>query len=660
MRLIECYIENFGRLSAFTYRFDAGMNILCEENGWGKSTFAAFIKAMLYGFTPTRSRDVTQNERQKYLPWQGGICGGSLTFETDDGARLRVERTFGSKEAQDTFHLYDGVTGIPSSAFSEKLGEELFGIDAAGYERSTYISEKLTSEDVKDYAGIQAKLVEMQDLSDYKIACDRIDKQRRIYRVQGGKGAIAEIDAALARATRELAESEEALTRTNELNRESRAYEAERVKKEEAVRALRREIDASLAARSSRALAAHAQELTERSRAAREQTISCRAHLSGNIPTIAAVDEQIRMQRRLAETEKPPLPTVSLPRLLPILMLIAGTLFIPAGILLGSALSLAYVLGPVLGTLLIGGGIVLTFLRRRQAETRALAEASRAEYDGIAARLADFLSAYPIIMADASLVNDEQRLFKIRECLEAYRLAVHDEEQARSQEDSFRTAHPEAFAPLRELTDDERSVNAREASLLEEIERLREAREKCVREIARYASAAERYTELAQQIASLTAKKNTYEKNLEILLATANYLKAAHDGLTTRYLGSIQRHFRDYMKLLTEEETDTPVADEYATEAYTVSPDFSVTVTRYGQTKPAGVLSRGGRDLVALCLRFAISDALFGDKKPFLILDDPFINLDDEKVRVAMELLHRIARERQILYVCCHTSRAGK
>ena len=73
MKLIECYIENFGRLSAFTYRFDAGMNVLCEENGWGKSTFAAFIKAMLYGFTPTRSRSVTQNERQKYLPWQGGV-----------------------------------------------------------------------------------------------------------------------------------------------------------------------------------------------------------------------------------------------------------------------------------------------------------------------------------------------------------------------------------------------------------------------------------------------------------------------------------------------------------------------------------------------------------------------------------------------------------
>ena len=658
MKLIECYIENFGRLSSFTYRFDAGMNILCEENGWGKSTFAAFIKAMLYGFTPTRSKSISQNERQKYLPWQGGVCGGSLTFETDDGARLRVERTFGAKEAQDTYRLYDGVTGLPSTAFSEKLGEELFGIDAAGYERSTYISEKLTSDDAKDYTGIQAKLVEMQDLSDYKIACDRLDKQRRRYSAQGGHGLIPDTEAALSRARRELTASEEALANTNELGKRSLEFEQQRLAREAELRNLRREVAASLAARSSRAFAAHAKELTDRARETREQVDACAARLSGKVPTIAEVDEQIRIQRRLAESTKPELPALTLPRLLPILKFIAGVLFIPAGILLGRAAKLFYALGPILGLLLIAGGIILTFLRRRQAETRAVMEASRAEYDSTAARLQAFLAHFPVVLADTTLTDDERRLWRVREWVEAYRLAVHDAEQAQSQADSFRAAHPEAFAPERELTPEELSGDEREQALTREIDRLREEQEQCRRQIARFAADAERYTERAQAIASLEAKKAAYEKSYEILRATMDYLKAAHDGLTTRYLGSIQRHFREYMKLLTEEENDTPVADEYTTEAYTVTPDFAVQVTRFGQTKPSEVLSRGGRDLVALCLRFAISDALFGGTKPFLILDDPFINLDDEKVKSAMELLRRIARERQILYVCCHTSRA--
>ena len=48
MRLISCHIENFGKLSDFSCEFSGGLNIICEDNGWGKSTFAAFIRAMFY------------------------------------------------------------------------------------------------------------------------------------------------------------------------------------------------------------------------------------------------------------------------------------------------------------------------------------------------------------------------------------------------------------------------------------------------------------------------------------------------------------------------------------------------------------------------------------------------------------------------------------
>ena len=38
MKLIKCHIENFGKLSDFTYDFTDGCNTVCEENGWGKDT----------------------------------------------------------------------------------------------------------------------------------------------------------------------------------------------------------------------------------------------------------------------------------------------------------------------------------------------------------------------------------------------------------------------------------------------------------------------------------------------------------------------------------------------------------------------------------------------------------------------------------------------
>ncbi|MBQ3516575.1 MAG: AAA family ATPase, partial [Lachnospiraceae bacterium] len=53
MRLVSCYIENFGKLHRFSYDFQEGLNVICEENGWGKTTLAAFLKAMFYGMECT-------------------------------------------------------------------------------------------------------------------------------------------------------------------------------------------------------------------------------------------------------------------------------------------------------------------------------------------------------------------------------------------------------------------------------------------------------------------------------------------------------------------------------------------------------------------------------------------------------------------------------
>ena len=49
MKLIKCSIENYGTLSGFKYEFNDNLNIINEENGFGKSTLASFIKAMFYG-----------------------------------------------------------------------------------------------------------------------------------------------------------------------------------------------------------------------------------------------------------------------------------------------------------------------------------------------------------------------------------------------------------------------------------------------------------------------------------------------------------------------------------------------------------------------------------------------------------------------------------
>ena len=79
MRLTKLYIAGFGNLQDFTYAFSGGINVVSAPNGWGKSTFAAFLRAMFYGLGDSRARSVAENVRKRYTPWGGGSFGGGVS-----------------------------------------------------------------------------------------------------------------------------------------------------------------------------------------------------------------------------------------------------------------------------------------------------------------------------------------------------------------------------------------------------------------------------------------------------------------------------------------------------------------------------------------------------------------------------------------------------
>ncbi|MBP3918006.1 MAG: AAA family ATPase [Clostridia bacterium] len=200
MQITDLYIENFGVLHGYRLTLNPGLNVICEENGFGKTTLAAFIKAMLYGMPTTRKADLDENERKKYLPWQGGAYGGTMSFRTN-GKEYRLERFFSagtSRTRGDTFVLYDLSDHSVSQDYSENIGLELFGIDAEGYSRSAFLPQKLLSGGIEN-ATISAKLNHIMDAADdlgrYESAAAILDKRRQVYKRQGGRGRLAELEA---------------------------------------------------------------------------------------------------------------------------------------------------------------------------------------------------------------------------------------------------------------------------------------------------------------------------------------------------------------------------------------------------------------------------------------------------------------------------------
>ena len=188
MRLISCYIDNFGLLNETKIDFNRGLNCFCSLNSTGKTTLTVFIKAMLYGFKDNRTSK-EENERKKYNPWQGGRYGGSITFEADGGTFI-AERTFGAKPSDDSFVLRDAKTGGVSNYYTENLGEELFGIDRDGFVRTVFLSERSISSSDRISGSVASKLSDIMgsdgDVGNYEKAKKSLDERRKLYQKRGG------------------------------------------------------------------------------------------------------------------------------------------------------------------------------------------------------------------------------------------------------------------------------------------------------------------------------------------------------------------------------------------------------------------------------------------------------------------------------------------
>ena len=77
MIIEKIYIKTFGMLTDFALEFSPTINVIEGENESGKSTIAAFIKYMLYGFD-NENVPGALDERNKRINWQTGTAEGTM------------------------------------------------------------------------------------------------------------------------------------------------------------------------------------------------------------------------------------------------------------------------------------------------------------------------------------------------------------------------------------------------------------------------------------------------------------------------------------------------------------------------------------------------------------------------------------------------------
>ena len=240
MRLISCYIENFGALSECRFDFAPGLSVICRENGFGKSTLAAFLKVMLYGFFENKKQSLAENDRKHYMPYNGKGAGGHLILETD-GEIYRIERFFAPKGKGDRLAVYK-EDGTLTDALGDCPGRTLLGIDADGFLRTLLHSERVMEEE-NNNESISDRLSELVgsggDMNGAQIALDVLEKQRKFYFRQGGSGEIGVLTQKLTRVQNEIASLTDTLEKEGELRKQLEAKRTQLTELSERERTLR-------------------------------------------------------------------------------------------------------------------------------------------------------------------------------------------------------------------------------------------------------------------------------------------------------------------------------------------------------------------------------------------------------------------------------------
>ena len=118
---IRTMTATFGKLEHETLTLEPGLNIIQAPNEWGKSTWCAFLTAMLYGIeTRAHSTKAALADKERYAPWSGSPMSGKIDLVWK-GRAITIERSTKGRIPLGEFRAYETETGLPVSVAEDPL-----------------------------------------------------------------------------------------------------------------------------------------------------------------------------------------------------------------------------------------------------------------------------------------------------------------------------------------------------------------------------------------------------------------------------------------------------------------------------------------------------------------------------------------------------------
>ncbi len=131
----------FGKLANETLTLKPGLNVIHAPNEWGKSTWCAFLTAMLYGIdTGERTKKGSLADKERYAPWSGAPMSGRMELNWN-GRDITIERKQKGRTPMGDFTAYETGSGLPVAELTAaNCGQQLLGVERSVFQRSGFIS----------------------------------------------------------------------------------------------------------------------------------------------------------------------------------------------------------------------------------------------------------------------------------------------------------------------------------------------------------------------------------------------------------------------------------------------------------------------------------------------------------------------------------------
>ena len=622
----------FGTLDGEQLRLDTGLNIIYAPNESGKSTWCAFLRAMLYGIdTSQRARAGFVPDKQKYAPWSGKPMAGELELE-QGGKCITIRRWTEAPNAplRGFSAVYTG-TDIPVPGLTAAdAGEQLTGVSAEVFARTAFIGQGglVVTGTPELEKRISAIVTSGEEASSYTEA----DAQLRAWlrrRRSGQHGALPELEGRITTV-------EEQLHRLERNAQEQAACAAEIAQTDAELQTVTEQMNAARQRQRRAALSSMGEEksnlrtLEQALEQARRDAAARRTALEQTHFGVQTPDEAGETAERDAQRAES----------------LAGTaehggkpyFWIAALVLSALCAALGYLVAQPLYYAAIALAVLAVVLL-------VVARSGKKRAQEASAALGKLLRSYGAQDADGIYYQAEVHRAAYRACA----AAMQAEQQAAAALEDAREHQCETHERLLQSLDFE-SGTGEAAALYQRKCALESVRTRLRTQQAQLTGAALAIGDpmaLKSEHAQLLEQRDALERQYAAIALAIETLGRADSELQSRFSPQLAQKAADYMDYLTDGRYDELV----------LARDLSAKARSADDPTPrdTAYLSAGTADLLYLSVRLALCELTCPADDPCpLVLDDTLVNFDDARAKRAMALFHEIAQHRQVILFTCH------